>query len=294
MEGGDLLEVGIGEVDRLARDGRSLKPRRKRVGAINKFIIIVPLIAILISVILIFGGGSNEDETNYAVVKVLIYSGYNTDSNSITQMEDSIDQANNAHLVPGVKFTYNTSDVIDNKTLQGYDVVIMGGSSNGFQYIDNDDIDVDDLEDFVESGKGFVGICAGAYSAASYTYEWYEGWGLAPDILNLPYVSEGNLTIQSTTEGEGIMNVTDRTISHVNGPAMYTSSSDVVTFATYGSTNADYPGYAAIMGERYGEGHVLLSGVHPELAPQQVDLFINFIMWAYNGTYINETNNTTD
>lgn len=251
---------------------------------------------VLIILILVFGAGNhNKDDadSNYTTIKVLIYSGYNTDGNSVDQMEDCLELANQEHMVPGVKFAYNTSDYIDNQTLQGYDVVVMGGSSEGYQYIDNDDINLKNLKSFVQSGKGFVGICAGAYSAAAYTYQWYDGWGLAPDITDLPYEAEGNLTIEAAPDGAGMMNVTQRTISHINGPAMYTSGSNVTTFATYGNDNTDYPGYAAIMGEEYGKGHVLLSGVHPELSPQQADLFINFIMWAYNGTYINETTNTT-
>jgi len=99
-----------------------------------------------------------------------------------------------------------------------------------FNYINNDDVNVADLKSFVASGKGFMGICAGAYSAAEYTDNWYYGWGLALNVVNLPYVDVGNVTIQTTSSGTEIMGGTDRWISPINGPAMYSTDYSTVTF----------------------------------------------------------------
>lgn len=261
---------------------RSLKPRRKPTRQLADFKIIVPLIAILIVVIVVYSGSSDKEQDNYTEIKVLVYSGYDTDSNSIVQLTELLDESNTKNMTPGFKFTYNTSNIINNQTLEGYDVVIMAGSSEGFEYIGNDDVNVEDLKSFISSGKGFIGLCAGAYSGATYTETWLmDGWGIAPNVVNVPYLETENLTI-STSEGS-----TPRRISHINGPAMYTTSEDVITFATY--DNGSYQGYAAIVGESYGEGRTILSGVHPELTPQQPDLLVKLIMWAYNGTYENNT-----
>lgn len=277
---------------------RSLNPRRK--GRQNRHIIknkiIIPLIIILTVISLSLGItlslGDDGSQNNYKVVKVLVYSGNDTSENSINQIKKCMDQANSKNLVPGVKFVYDTSKIINNQTLSGYDVLIMAGSETGFNYINNDDVNVADLKSFVASGKGFMGICAGAYSAAEYTDNWYYGWGLAPNVVNLPYVDVGNVTIQTTSSGTEIMGGTDRWISHINGPAMYSTDYSTVTFATYADYNSSYKGYAAIIGDHYGEGRIVLSGVHPELSPQQADVLVNLIMWAYNGSYINDTNGT--
>jgi len=236
--------------------------------------------------------GEDSDETDYKVVKVLVYSGTDTSDISIEQVKKCMDQSNLENMTPGVKFVYDTSKIINNQTLSGYDVLIMAGSETGFNYINNDDVNVADLKSFVASGKGFMGICAGAYSAAEYTDNWYYGWGLAPNVVNLPYVDVGNVTIQTTSSGTEIMGGTDRWISHINGPAMYSTDYSTVTFATYADYNSSYKGYAAIIGDHYGEGRIVLSGVHPELSPQQADVLVNLIMWAYNGSYINDTNST--
>lgn len=264
---------------------RSLKPRRKPARQLADFKIIVPVIAILILAILAFSGSSDQSKDNYTEVKVMVYSGYDTDSNNIVQLTKLLDESNTENMTPGFKFTYNTSDIINNQTLEGYDVLIMAGSSEGFEYVGNDDVNVEDLKSFISRGKGFIGLCAGAYSGATYTETWLmEGWGLAPNVVNVPYMETGNLTI-NTSDGYTASN--PRRISHINGPAMYTLDDDVTIFATY--EDEDYQGYAAIIGESYGEGRTVLSGVHPELSPQQPDLLVKLIMWAYNGTYENNT-----
>lgn len=267
---------------------RSLKPRRKPTRQLADFKIIVPLIAILIVVIVVYSGSSDQVQENYTEVKVLVYSGENTDSNSITLIIKLLGEINNKNMTPGVKFAYGTSDVINSQTLAGYDVLIIAGSSDDFQYIGNEDVNVSDLKSFVSDGNGFIGICAGAYSGAKFTDTWYtEGWGLAPNVVNIPFLEIGNLTINNNSTESSFLGSTDRVISHINGPAMYTTSDDVITFATY--DDGSYQGYAAIVGESYGKGRTILSGVHPELTPQQPDLMVKFIMWAYNGTYENNT-----
>jgi glutamine amidotransferase-like uncharacterized protein len=273
---------------------RSLK--RKNILGKNrdlvKIKILLPLIVLLIILNLALGDSSWEDtnQTSFHHINVLVYSGSGTSANCVYQIENCLDQANNENYISGVRFTYKTSNVIDNNSLSGYDVVIMPGSSEGYDYLDNDEINVSDLKSFIASGKGFIGICAGAYSGAEYTENWYSGWGVAPNVVNQPYLETGNVTIKATSSGD-LQKYDVEWISHINGPAM-TTSSDAVTFATY-DENSSYEGYAAIVGDHYGEGRSVLSGVHPELTPQNAEILVNLIMWAYNGTYENSTYNVT-
>ena len=71
-------------------------------------------------------------------------------------------------------------------------------------------------------------------------------------------------------------------MSHENGPAFYGNESNYITFATYADDSSDYQGYGAIVGDYYGKGRVALSGVHPELQPQQPKILTNLIIWAAN------------
>ena len=271
---------------------RSLIPDIKPKDNRNMMKIKISLVIVLVVSCLSLGVGlvlgEDSDETDYKVVKVLVYSGTDTSDISIEQVKKCMDQSNLENMTPGVKFVYDTSKVINNKTLSGYDVLIMAGSETGVHYIYNDDVDTVALKSFVASGKGFIGICAGAYSAANYTAYWDNGWGLAPNIINLPFLEKGNVTIQATSEGIEIIGKDVRMISHINGPAMNISGYGAVAFATYTDSNSKYNGYAAIIGDHYGEGRIVLSGVHPELSPQQAELLAKLIMWSYNGSYVKD------
>ena len=277
----------------MIKDKYALEPNKNKNKDMLVIKILIPLMILLIAVNLIMGEydiGFNNN-SDYKTVNVLVYSGTGTSENCVNQIIKCMGQSNSQNLITGVKFKYNTSSKIDNNVLDGYDVVVMPGSSEGYDYINNGDINVSDLKNFIASGKGFIGICAGAYSGAEYTDNWYYGWGLAPNVVNEPYLETGNVTIDITSAGNEILDSTKVTISHINGPAMSTSGSGVITFATY-SNNSNYYGYAAIVGDHYGEGRTVLSGVHPELSPQHTEMLVDLILWAYNGTDENKVTNT--
>jgi len=118
--------------------GTFVKSEKKRETeqAYYKNKIFIPLIIILTVISLSLGItlslGDDGSQNNYRVVKELVYSGNDTSENSINQIKKCMDQANSKNLVPGVKFVYDTSKVINNQTLSGYDVLIMAGSETGF------------------------------------------------------------------------------------------------------------------------------------------------------------------
>ncbi|MCE5214311.1 MAG: BPL-N domain-containing protein [Methanobacterium sp.] len=276
----------------MVKGRKSLKRRNAKKYFLNKkFMIMLPLIIILIIANLTLDQ-DNKNQEQLKTVKVLLYSGSGTSNNSILQIENCLEKSNSQNTIPEVKFTCNTSNRIDNQTLNGYDVLIMPGSNEGYDYLDNDDINVDDLKSFIASGKGFIGICAGAYSGAVYNGNLYNGWGLAPHVITDYSLQTGNLTINITESGNQLWGYQgSKIISHINGPAMRTSGGQAITFAVYGDDNTSYKGSAAVVGDYYGEGRTVLSGVHPELEPQDPDMLIYLVLWAYNGTL--NTNNTT-
>lgn len=274
---------------------RTLKKRKSRKNIFhNRLKLLLPLVIILIVASIVLEQNiKKEDELELSTVKVLVYSGSGTSYNSVLQIQKCMDKSNSENLVSNVKFTYNTANMINNRTLSGYDVLIMPGSSEDYDYLNNDDINVDDLKSFISSGKGFLGICAGAYSGAEYTENGYNGWGIAPHVINQYALDTGNLTVNITRAGNQLWGYKgSKVMSHINGPAMYASGEEVVTFATYADENTSYEGSAAVVGDYYGEGRTVLSGVHPELEPQDPEMLAYLILWAYNGT-LNINNTTT-
>lgn len=240
--------------------------------------------------------GTNQSTTantvNYAAgstdtvitVKVLIYNGNYVASSCVNGIKTSLDSANTNNLVPGYYFSYATSTVINSGTLSGYDVLAMPGGSGGYYYLNSSNISGSAIKSFVSNGGGYLGICAGAYSAAYYTQDYYYGWGLAPNITCTHPNHEGDLTVQITSTGEQILGTSGIvTLAHYNGPAMYASGNAVV-FATYADNIIKSNGMAAIVGDFYGQGRVVLSGPHPELDPQVPIIIANLVAWAANYT----------
>ncbi|OPY29768.1 MAG: Pseudomurein-binding repeat protein [Methanobacterium sp. PtaU1.Bin242] len=229
-------------------------------------------------------GSIDSSTTTTQTIKVLIYNGNYAATSCVKGLKTALDSANTNNLVPGYYFSYATSTVINSSTLSGYDVLAMPGGSGGYYYLQSGSISGTAIKNFVRNGGGYLGICAGAYAAAQYTQGYYNGWGLAPNVTCTHPDHEGDLTIQITSTGQQILNLSGTiTVAHYNGPAMYVSGNAMV-FATYADDIIRSNGMAAIVGDYYGEGRTVLSGPHPELDPQYPDIVSNLIVWAANLT----------
>jgi glutamine amidotransferase-like uncharacterized protein len=214
-------------------------------------------------------------------IKVLIYSGTGSIASCVNGIKTVLNTANNNNLVPGYTFTYSTSSSITSSILANYDLLAMPGGSSGKIYLNY--VSQSAVRNFVSSGHGYLGICAGAYSGSSAVYSgstfYYNGWGVAPHVKSKAYNHEGNLLVSMTDSASSLLGASGTTtIVHYNGPAIY--GSGFTTFANYAS--GSYSGYAAIVGDTYGSGRSVLSGPHPELEPQNSILLSKLIVWAAN------------
>lgn len=217
-------------------------------------------------------------------INVLIYSGTYAAYSCVNGIKTSLNTANTQNLVPGYTFTYATSTVINSATLSEYDILVMPGGTSGYDYLHCSSIDGDAIKTFVAHGKGYLGICAGAYAACDLVYDYYYGWGLAAHVKCIHANHEGDLTIQITSKGERVLNTSGTiTVAHYNGPVMYVSGA-APTFATYADDIINANGQAAIVGDKYGYGRVVLCGPHPELTPQYPSIIADLIVWAANKT----------
>ena len=121
--------------------------------------IILTLFVITLFVVLVYGMNnllaqnySNSKNTSNSVTKVLIYDGQGVMDTSVEGVEDTLNASNNENISSNNKILYNTSSVINSKTLSGYDVLIMPGGEAA-DYLANDDIDGNSIKQFVSSGK---------------------------------------------------------------------------------------------------------------------------------------------
>lgn len=232
--------------------------------------------------------GSSTDKQKAAgaakTIKVLIYNGEYASTNCVNGMKRALDYANTNNIIANVVFSYATSTRITSTTLTGYDVLAMPGGSGGYYYLNSGSISASAIKNFVASGKGYIGICAGAYSATARTDGYYNGWGIAPHVYAKAVSYIGDTTIQITSAGSQVLGTSGTTsIYHYNGAAMYVSG-NAVTFATYSDSKTGYKGYAAIVGDYYGNGRTVLCGPHPELSSNVPTYVSKLIYWAAGGS----------
>lgn len=223
---------------------------------------------------------NNVHASTPVTVNVLIYDGDGVIPGSVDGVEDCLSYANNENLASNVHFNYSTTEEINSEILSGYDVLIMPGGLAS-TYLENPDINVEDLKNFVYIGKGYVGICAGSYAASSHVDGYYDGWGIAPHIRAKSVDYVGELPISLTSSGKNVLNSSNvETIYHWNGPAMYKTDGSNDSMAGYADNKTGYQNYGAIMSDTYGSGRVILSGPHPELNPQKPEMLVRMILWA--------------
>ena len=154
----------------------------------------------------------------------------------------------------------------------------MPGGTSGLTYIKY--VDGNAIKKFVASGHGYRGICAGAYSGSKNVQGMYNGWGLAPHVYCKHVPPEGTLLVKTGSGLSGLLGSSQTIkLAHYNGPAMYTSGGNVVTFATYADGSTGYNGYKAIVGDYYENGRTILSGPDPELQPTNLKLLAKMVLW---------------
>lgn len=220
----------------------------------------------------------NKPKNESSTVKVLIYDGDGTGKGSVNGIKKGLNDSNNLNLVPNTYFNYSTSQIINSNTLQGYDVLIMPGGI-ALTYIHNTNINSDSIKQFINQGKGYIGICAGAYAASNHVDNYYTGWGILPDVNTKNVNYEGTISLKTTSYGKNIIKTPLNKIHMENGPAIYSNNPQNV-MAEYADNKTGYQNFAAIIGESCGNGRVILSGPHPEIEAKNPQTLIYMILWA--------------
>ncbi len=197
---------------------------------------------------------------------------------SVEGIKDSLNDSNNENIISHNKFEYSTTSEINSNILYGYDVLIMPGG-DASKYVQNDDINDESIKLFLKAGNGYLGICAGAYAASNSVDGYYSGWGIAHDVNTKNVNYEGLLPVSITSFGNTVINGSLTNLHLENGPALYSNNSQIV-MASYADNKTGYQNYAAIIGETYGSGRVILSGPHPELNPQNSQLLAYMVLWV--------------
>lgn len=174
----------------------------------------------------------------------LVFGGAGTESYDPT---GSLTAAVNSARAAGFEVQI-VKDRLSEETLAQADVWIQPGGTNFDQAYDMQRTGLfEQVRRFVSDGGGYVGFCAGAFMAQSYSS---LGLGLLPGMASR--YSKGAF------KAEIIWNGRTRYVHFENGPRLQRIEG-LEVFATYASN-----GSAAAGRGKYGKGKVVVSGVHPE------------------------------
>ena len=173
---------------------------------------------------------------------------------------------------PELSVTRLKGEEIATGALRGYDLVIFTGGSGSQEAASIGEKGREEVRQFVRSGGGYVGICAGSYLACA-NFEWGLG------ILNARTVSpkwrrgQGVVRIGGEAFGKRIEN---REVHYANGPIIKSAGRpdlpeyEVLTrYSTELALNETPVGVMvsspAMVRSSFGLGRVFISSPHPEM-----------------------------
>jgi len=181
---------------------------------------------------------------------VLLFNGDGTSANDVAAFERLLTENQIGYVTAGTR----RLDTMTDTDLAGYRLVLIPGGN--FEQIGKGLAPqaTARLRAAVANGLGYLGICAGAFFAGNSPY---NGLDLTSGV-RFPFYA---------LEDRGIRKAAV-TITGAAGPALDHYWEDGPQLAGWGDVVARYPdGTPAVVQGMYGNGTVILSGVHPE-APE--------------------------
>ena len=191
--------------------------------------------------------------------------------------------------------TITTGDIA-NGVLRDLDVIIIPGGEGATQYMNLGEENMERIRNFIRSGKGAVGICAGAYlftDTPGYACMRING-GKAIDIEH-DNRGHGISAFSLTAEGKKLFpELAKRDKSYVmyyEGPVLVKSDSILLPYTTMAimETDVHEEGNAPanmtnnrpfFIANEYGKGRVFSSISHPEATPGMMWMIPRMVRWT--------------
>ncbi|MCL4202755.1 MAG: hypothetical protein KJ000_09680 [Pirellulaceae bacterium] len=188
-------------------------------------------------------------------------------------------------------------DIRDGALAPAAGVIFPGGSGRGI----GDGLQAEGrqiLRDFISAGGGYLGVCAGAYFAASGLDNYLQAIRLKH---SQPWArGRAMLDIELTDEGRAFFGG-EKTVFHTryaNGPVFLPDGQpdggdpDFVVLARFktpstdsrGKIRSEMVGEAAIGSAEYGRGRLLIISPHPESHEEHHGLVAQAIQWTLKST----------
>jgi len=201
------------------------------------------------------------------IADVLIYSGPGAWDDGVIAFEKFLE-------FKGLTWYECNGDYFENNNLiDSFYAIHFPGGNSGY-YIENiNSVGLQNIRDFVSSGGGYIGICAGGYFACDriiwegHPYDqpldlfFGIGYGAIDEIAPWPSYATTTININPSNPINKYEPANEY-ILYYGGAAFYPDEGqEMNVIGTYNSFNDD----PAIINFNYGDGRVVLFGPHPEI-----------------------------
>jgi len=189
--------------------------------------------------------------------------------------------------------THVTAADIRNGVLKNYDVVIQGGGGSIAQAKSLEPAGRDAIREFVRGGGGYLGVCAGAYLAAS--DKDYQLGILNARVIDREHWARGrgDVVLDFTPTGQQELKFSQpkATVLYHQGPLLAPDGkSDLPAYtpvaifetevAQKGAPHGVMQGTTAMASSTFGKGRVFVISPHPEQTPGLDGLVRQAVAWA--------------
>lgn len=219
-------------------------------------------------------------------IKVILYGDKGSTGKGIPRVTELLGKDPRFNLVKLNAEQLRTQDWSDAKA-----IIFTGGSGSGQSKTIGPE-GVKKVHDFVESGGGYIGICAGAYLAC-------EGFSWGLKVLDAKTVSskwkrgEGTVKLEFTPKGQEILGFKpgEHDIRYANGPIYCAANIEAIPdyeplalfrteLAENGSPKGVMVNAPAMVAAQFGKGRVLCSSPHPEQTAGMESWIVNAALWV--------------
>lgn len=176
--------------------------------------------------------------------------------------------------------------------LKQFDVVVFSGGSGSQQSKSIGEAGLRNVREYVRSGGGYCGICAGAYLACS-NFSWGLGILNAGTVSNKWMRGRGFVDLEVTVDGRPLLGDVNGKfkVRYANGPIIKPGiRADIPAYrpltlfrselAENGTPKGVMVNSPAQAVSTFGRGRVFISSPHPENTPGLEHLIPRGILWA--------------
>lgn len=257
---------------------------------------LLPLLFLIISFSACNNKSSDNIKTKTSKIRVAVFEGHGGAQTCIWETMSALS------LDPGIEAKTVTTSDIANGVLDEMDVLVVPGGGGSRQYLNLGAENHERIKAFVKSGKGAVGICAGAYlfsNTPEYSCLAING----AQAIDIEHDNRGHGISKFTLNEKGkeifpeLANIDTCYVMYYEGPVFIDNQVDTIQFTELATMQSDVheEGDAPknmtnnkpfFICNEYGSGRVFSTIAHPEATPGMMWMIPRMVRWAADKPFV--------